>query len=110
MARGGVKIRGIFDAGQGNREWAATRMVADGGGEAWLASRKNGLGKLPPTLMVIDGAALICGSFNYPDPANLLTADNILVICDLQDQTPLPQAAHRPRPAFALAALARSTI
>src|SRR3546814_12214389 len=46
VAKGGIKVRGIFDASQGNRDWAATRMIADGGGEAWLASGKNGHGKL----------------------------------------------------------------
>src|SRR3546814_12847232 len=105
MARGGVKIRGIFDAGQGNREWAATRMVADGGGEAWLASRKNGLGKLHHTLMVIDGAALICGSFNYPDPANRLNDETPLLIGALQDAHPLSKPTHPAPAAVALAAL-----
>ncbi|HEY9548551.1 MAG TPA: phospholipase D-like domain-containing protein [Kiloniellaceae bacterium] len=110
MARGGVKIRGIFDAGQGNREWAATRMVADGGGEAWLASRKNGLGKLHHKLMVIDGAAIICGSFNYTDPANRLNDENILVIGDLEDENPLAQAAQRELAAFALAEIDRMIV
>src|SRR3546814_15175547 len=68
-------------------------MVADGGGEAWLASRKNGLGKLHHKLMVIDGAVIICGSFNYTDPANRLNDENILVIGDLEDENPLAQAA-----------------
>lgn len=107
MARGGVKIRGIFDAGQGNREWAATRMVADGGGEAWLASRRNGLGKLHHKLMVIDGAVIICGSFNYTDPANRLNDENILVLGDIEDEDPLAQAAQRQLAAFALAEIDR---
>jgi phosphatidylserine/phosphatidylglycerophosphate/cardiolipin synthase-like enzyme len=107
MARGGVKVRGIFDAGQGNRDWAATRMVADGGGEAWLASRKNGLGKLHHKLMVIDGAVMVCGSFNYTDPANRLNDENILVIGDLEDEDPLAQAAQRQLAAFALAEIDR---
>src|SRR3546814_10648908 len=34
VAKGGIKVRGIFDAGQGNRDWAATRMIADGGGRS----------------------------------------------------------------------------
>jgi phosphatidylserine/phosphatidylglycerophosphate/cardiolipin synthase-like enzyme len=102
VAKGGIKVRGIFDAGQGNRDWAATRMIADGGGEAWLASRKNGLGKLHHKLRVIDGAAIICGSFNYTDPANRLNDENILVIGDLEDENPLAQAAQRELAAFAL--------
>jgi phosphatidylserine/phosphatidylglycerophosphate/cardiolipin synthase-like enzyme len=102
VAKGGIKVRGIFDAGQGNRDWAATRMIADGGGEAWLASRKNGLGKLHHKLMVIDGAAIICGSFNYTDPANRLNDENILVIGDVEDENPLAQAAQRELAAIAV--------
>jgi phosphatidylserine/phosphatidylglycerophosphate/cardiolipin synthase-like enzyme len=107
MAKGGVKVRGIFDAGQGNRDWAATRMVADGGGEAYLASRKNGLGKLHHKLMVIDHALIVCGSFNYTSPANRLNDENILVLGDLEDENPLAQAAQRDLAAFALAEIDR---
>ncbi|GAB4394574.1 MAG: hypothetical protein Tsb0032_20990 [Kiloniellaceae bacterium] len=107
MARSGVKIRGIFDAGQGNRDWAATRMVADNGGEAWLASRRNGLNKLHHKLMVIDGSVIICGSFNYTGPANRLNDENILVIGDLEDDDPEAQAAQRQIAAFALAEIDR---
>lgn len=107
MARGGVKIRGIFDAGQGNRDWAATRMVADSGGEAFLASRRHGLGKLHHKLMVIDGAVIIAGSFNYTDPANRLNDENILVIGDLEDDDPEAQIAQRSLAAFALAEIDR---
>jgi phosphatidylserine/phosphatidylglycerophosphate/cardiolipin synthase-like enzyme len=107
MARSGLKIRGIFDAGQGNRDWAATRMVADGGGEAYVASRRNGLGKLHHKLMVIDGALIIAGSFNYTDPANRLNDENILVIGDLEDQDPVAQAAQRSLAAFALGEIDR---
>jgi phosphatidylserine/phosphatidylglycerophosphate/cardiolipin synthase-like enzyme len=107
MAKGGVQIRGIFDSGQGNRDWAATRMVADGGGEAFLASRKHGLGKLHHKLMVIDGAVIIAGSFNYTDPANRLNDENLLVIGDLEDDDPEAQAAQRQLAAFALAEIDR---
>jgi len=107
MAQGGVTIRGIFDSGQGNRDWAATRLVADAGGEAFLASRKNGLGKLHHKLMVIDGAVIIAGSFNYTDPANRLNDENILVIGDLEDEDPEAQTAQRALAAFALAEIER---
>ncbi|MGF1594374.1 MAG: phosphatidylserine/phosphatidylglycerophosphate/cardiolipin synthase family protein [Kiloniellaceae bacterium] len=107
MAKSGVKVRGIFDAGQGNRDWAATRLVADSGGEAWLASRRNGLGKLHHKLMVIDGAVVIAGSFNYTDPANRLNDENILVIGDLEDTSPAAQAAQRGLAAYALAEIDR---
>src|SRR3546814_16616362 len=80
-------------------------MIADGGGEAWLASRKNGLGKLHHKLMVIDGALIVCGSFNYTDPANRLNDENILVLGDLEDEDPMAQAAQRRLGAYALAEL-----
>lgn len=107
MAKGGIRIRGIFDSGQGNRDWAATRMVADNGGEAFLAARKNGLGKLHHKLMVIDGAVIIAGSFNYTDPANRLNDENILVIGDLEDDDPDAQAAQREVAGFALTEIDR---
>jgi phosphatidylserine/phosphatidylglycerophosphate/cardiolipin synthase-like enzyme len=107
MAQGGVTIRGIFDAGQGNRDWAATRLVADAGGEAFTASRRNGLGKLHHKLMVIDGAVIICGSFNYTDPANRLNDENILVIGDLEDADPEAQVRQRALAAFAQAEIER---
>lgn len=107
MAKGGITIRGIFDSGQGNRDWAATRLVADNGGEAFLAARKHGLGKLHHKLMVIDGAVIIAGSFNYTDPANRLNDENILVIGDLEDDDPAAQAAQRSFAAFALAEIDR---
>lgn len=107
MAKSGVKIRGIFDAGQGNRDWAATRLVADSGGEAWLASRKNGLGKLHHKLMVIDGEVIIAGSFNYTDPANRLNDENILVIGDPLEDSPAARAGQEGLAAFALAEIDR---
>ena len=106
-ARGGTTIRGIFDAGQGNRDWAATRLVADAGGEAFLASRKNGLGKLHHKLMVIDRAVIIAGSFNYTGPANRLNDENILVIGDLSEEDAEARVAQRGLAAFALAEIER---
>src|SRR3546814_4048952 len=82
-------------------------MIADGGGEAWLASRKNGLGKLHHKLMVIDGALIVCGSFNYTDPANRLNDENILVLGDLEDEDPMAQAAQRRLGAYAMAEIDR---
>ncbi len=107
MAKSGVAVRGIFDAGQGNRDWAATRMVADGGGEAWLASRRNGLGKLHHKLMVIDGEVTIAGSFNYTDPANRLNDENILVIGDAAETDPAARLGQEGFAAFALAEIDR---
>ena len=106
-SQGGIAVRGIFDAGQGNRDWAATRLVANAGGEAFLASRRNGLGKLHHKLMVIDSSIIIAGSFNYTDPANRLNDENILVIGDLAEDDPAAQADQQALAGFALAEIDR---
>lgn len=103
MAKGNkVKIRGAFDGGQGNQKWAATRMVADSGGEAWLIHQGNGVNKLHHKLIVIDGAVIICGSFNYTDPANRLNDENILVIGDLEETKAKARADQKKLAGFAL--------
>lgn len=107
VAQGGVAVRGIFDSGQGNRDWAATRLVANGGGEAFLASRKNGLGKLHHKLMVIDSSLIIAGSFNYTDPANRLNDENILLIGELGEDDPQAKADQEALAGFALAEIDR---
>jgi phosphatidylserine/phosphatidylglycerophosphate/cardiolipin synthase-like enzyme len=81
-----LPVRGVLDAGQGNRDWAATRPVANAGAELHLASRRNGLGKLHHKLMVIDRKVIIAGSFNYTGPANALNDENIIVIGELGEQ------------------------
>ena len=103
--RPNLPVRGIFDSGQGNRDWAATRIVSEAGVEAYLASRKQGLGKLHHKLMVIDDSLILCGSFNYTDPANRLNDENILQIGDLEEDDPEAQAGQR-----ALAIAARQEI
>lgn len=55
----------------------------------------------------IDGAVIICGSFNYTGPANRLNDENILVIGDLEDEGPLAQTAQRDLATFALAEIDR---
>ncbi|NIA67829.1 phospholipase [Pelagibius litoralis] len=107
MSHGGIAIRGIFDSGQGNRDWAATRLVANAGGEAFLASRRNGLGKLHHKLMVIDSSLIIAGSFNYTDPANRLNDENILLIGELSEEDPQVQADQQALAGFALAEIDR---
>jgi phosphatidylserine/phosphatidylglycerophosphate/cardiolipin synthase-like enzyme len=57
--------------------------------------------------MVIDGATIICGSFNYTGPANRLNDENILVIGDLEDEDPAAQEAQRRLAAFAQAEIDR---
>ncbi|WP_299620244.1 phosphatidylserine/phosphatidylglycerophosphate/cardiolipin synthase family protein [Pelagibius sp.] len=107
MSQAGLTVRGIFDSGQGNRDWAATRLVANAGGEAFLASRKNGLGKLHHKLMVIDSSLVIAGSFNYTGPANRLNDENILLIGDLDEDDPDAQADQEALAAFALEEIER---
>src|SRR3546814_16399455 len=57
--------------------------------------------------MVIDGALIVCGSFNYTDPANRLNDENILVLGDLEDEDPMAQAAQRRLGAYAMAEIDR---
>lgn len=103
--RPNIPVRGIFDSSQGNQQWAATRIVAAAGSKAFLASRKQGLGKLHHKLMVIDDNLIICGSFNYTGPANRLNDENLLIIGDLEEDDPDGQAGQR-----ALAVAARKEI
>ena len=77
-----VKIKGIFDATQGNQKWAATYILKDKNIETYLAKKGEKLGKLHHKLMVIDDSIIICGSFNYTDPANRLNDENIIIIGD----------------------------
>lgn len=88
--RPNLSVTGIFDSGQGNQDWASTRIVAGAGpsAKAYLAKRKQGLGKLHHKLMVIDDNLIICGSFNYTGPANRLNDENILLIGDLEEDDP----------------------
>ncbi len=89
LAKGGMTIRGIADAAQGNQDWAASRPLAASGVEFHLA-RKNGtkLGKLHHKLMVLDEQVVIAGSFNYTEPANLLNDENIIVLGSLHEDNP----------------------
>ncbi|TCS62963.1 phospholipase D-like domain-containing protein [Varunaivibrio sulfuroxidans] len=92
LVRSGIVVRGIFDHGQGVQKWAATQPLARAGAELYTAPRGHGLNKLHHKLMVIDGALIIAGSFNYTGPANLLNDENILVIGDLEEADPQAQA------------------
>ncbi|XOV91130.1 MAG: phospholipase D-like domain-containing protein [Bacteroidota bacterium] len=94
LEKAGISVRGVFDGKAGNQSWAATRMVHDAGGEAYLASKTNPggvipgtLGKLHHKLMVIDEQVVIGGSFNYTGPANALNDENIFIIGDMADAT-----------------------
>jgi len=89
LQKSGIKIRGIFDKGQGNQQWASTRILQSNNIKVFLAEKDPKLRKLHHKLMVIDKNTIIAGSFNYTDPANTLNDENIIVIGDTEetDQT-----------------------
>jgi phosphatidylserine/phosphatidylglycerophosphate/cardiolipin synthase-like enzyme len=79
LQKSGIKIKGIFDKGQGNHDWASTKILKSGNVDVYLADNPN-LRKLHHKLMVIDKQTIIAGSFNYTDPANTLNDENIIII------------------------------
>lgn len=106
LARAGVALRGVFDRGQGNQNWSASRILAQAAGAAlapqiFLADRGEGLGKLHHKLMVIDDRLVIAGSFNYTEPANLLNDENIIILGDLDERDPASIDVHRRVATFA---------
>lgn len=102
-----LPVRGIFDAAQGNQRWAASRIVAPGGAEAYLAARGAGLGKLHHKLIVIDDELTVVGSFNFTDPANRLNDENILVLGNPEETNEAALAAQRRIAAYARAEIDR---
>ncbi|UCB56451.1 MAG: DUF1669 domain-containing protein [Candidatus Omnitrophota bacterium] len=86
LQKSGIKVRGIFDPGQGNQKWAATRVLASNKIKVYLAKKSPQLNKLHHKLMVIDKQVVIAGSFNYTDPANTLNDENIIIIGDLDEK------------------------
>ena len=86
LRRADITVQGVFDPGQGNQTWAATRGITASGADVFLASDGQGLGKLHHKLMVIDRQVVIAGSFNYTGPANALNDENI-IIGDIDEDT-----------------------
>ena len=76
----GRDIRGVFDPGQGRRDWAATHWLHNEGIDVYFPRSEPGFGKLHHKLMVIDNAIVVGGSFNYTAPANSYNDENIFVI------------------------------
>jgi len=74
------KIRGVFDPGQGRKDWAATHWLHNEGIEVYFPRKELGFGKLHHKLMVIDDDIVVGGSFNYTAPANDYNDENIFVI------------------------------
>lgn len=93
-AKAGIKVKGVFEAKQGNQSWAATRVLDKEGIDTYIASNfsvpglEERLGKLHHKLMIIDEQVIIGGSFNYTGPANKLNDENILIIGDLHETDP----------------------
>lgn len=92
LQRSGIKIRGIFDKGQGNQQWASTRILFNNNIKVYIAEDPK-LRKLHHKLMVIDKKTVIAGSFNYTNPANSLNDENIIVIGDSEATDPAEIAA-----------------
>jgi phosphatidylserine/phosphatidylglycerophosphate/cardiolipin synthase-like enzyme len=83
LARGGVRIRGVLDAGQANQGWAAPQWLRHANIELRVPKKKGdlaNLGKLHHKLMVIDDRIVVAGSFNYTQPANDYNDENLFVI------------------------------
>lgn len=76
----GRQVRGVFDPGQGRRDWAATHWLHNAGIDVFIPRKAPGFGKLHHKLMVIDDDIVVGGSFNYTAPANDYNDENIFVI------------------------------
>ena len=76
----GREIQGVFDPGQGRRDWAATHWLHDEGIVVYFPRKEPGFGKLHHKLMVIDDDIVVGGSFNYTAPANDFNDENVFVI------------------------------
>jgi phosphatidylserine/phosphatidylglycerophosphate/cardiolipin synthase-like enzyme len=89
-----MPIRGAFDARQGAQSWAAMPRLQAAGCELWSVAG-GGVGKLHHKLMVLDDQCVIAGSFNYTGPANRLNDENIIILGDLDSDSPVQRAAQR---------------
>jgi len=76
----GREVQGVFDPGQGKRDWAATHWLHKEGIIVYFPRKEPGFGKLHHKLMVIDEDIVVGGSFNYTAPANDYNDENIFVI------------------------------
>ena len=83
LARGGMKIKGVFDPGQARQRWAAPAWLVHPNIELYVPKRHGvfvDLRKLHHKLMVIDEQIVVAGSFNYTAPANEYNDENIFVL------------------------------
>lgn len=93
IARNGIEIKGILDRQVANQRWAASHsLIGKENIELHRTKRKGKLGKLHHKLMVIDERLVIAGSFNYTGPANQLNDENVIMLGDLDPDSPSAEA------------------
>ena len=86
--RANVSVNGLINGDQRNSQWSASRYLDKNIAIKFTNKGQKGLGKLHHKLMVIDKKVVIIGSFNYTQPANLLNDENIIIIGDIEEETP----------------------
>jgi phosphatidylserine/phosphatidylglycerophosphate/cardiolipin synthase-like enzyme len=93
LASNGIKIKGVMDWKQSNQTWAAGHnLVGKPNIKLYRARPKGKMRKLHHKLMVIDGRVIIAGSFNYTGPANRLNDENIIMLGNLEPDSPSADA------------------
>jgi phosphatidylserine/phosphatidylglycerophosphate/cardiolipin synthase-like enzyme len=89
LARGGMKIKGVFDPGQAKQKWAAPAWLIHENIELYIPERTGEFAefrKLHHKLMVIDEQIVVSGSFNYTRPANEFNDENIFVLGSVHEE------------------------
>ncbi len=103
----GMPIKGVFDGGQGGRNWSPLQSLKAKGADLFTVSKKGKLGKLHHKLMVLDEQVVIGGSFNYTGPANNLNDENIIILGDLDTSSASQKQAQKKIAKFALTEIER---
>jgi phosphatidylserine/phosphatidylglycerophosphate/cardiolipin synthase-like enzyme len=102
-----VSIRGVLDRVQGAAKWAPTQQLKDAGVELHANRPGTGVRKVHHKLMVIDEQLVIAGSFNFTGPAGTINDENIVVLGDLEETSPVARAAQGQLAGYALAEIDR---
>lgn len=76
-AAAGVTIQGVFDEGQANNQGSDVERLAQAGLEVWLDGSP---GLLHHKVIVIDGAIVITGSYNFSRSAEERNDENVLFV------------------------------
>ena len=93
LAQTGIKIKGVMDWKQSNQSWAAGHnLVGKPNIELYRAKPQGKMRKLHHKLMVIDERVIIAGSFNYTGPANRLNDENVIMLGNLDPDSPSAEA------------------